>query len=62
GPCLAGPAPETPREVYLLCIGAGKARNPAAAMALQRLIDGASGPAPTAGSSPPRTRPQRAAR
>ncbi|MFB5207916.1 DUF72 domain-containing protein [Stenotrophomonas sp. 3diitr2024] len=61
-PCLTGPAPETPREVYLLCIGAGKARNPAAAMALQRLIDGASGPAPTAGSSPPRRRPQRAAR
>ncbi|HCL43742.1 DUF72 domain-containing protein, partial [Stenotrophomonas geniculata] len=38
-PCLAGPAPESPREVYLLCIGAGKARNPAAAMALQRQVD-----------------------
>lgn len=61
-PCLAGPAAEAPREVYLLCIGAGKARNPAAAMALQRLIDSASGPAPTAGSTPPRTRSQRAAR
>ncbi|HEL7630491.1 TPA: DUF72 domain-containing protein [Stenotrophomonas maltophilia] len=38
-PCLAGSAPSTPREVYLLCIGAGKARNPAAAMALQRRLD-----------------------
>ena len=38
-PCLAGPAPSEPREVYLLCIGAGKARNPAAAMALQRRVD-----------------------
>ncbi len=38
-PCVAGPAPETPREVYLLCIGADKARNPAAAMALQRRVD-----------------------
>lgn len=35
-PCLAGPATKAPREVYLLCIGAGKVRNPAAAMALQR--------------------------
>lgn len=38
-PCLAGPAPSEPREVYLLCIGAGKARNPASAMALQRRAD-----------------------
>ncbi|MEG0193844.1 MAG: DUF72 domain-containing protein [Stenotrophomonas sp.] len=43
-PCLAPPAVAAPREVYLLCIGAGKARNPAAAMALQQLIDGASHP------------------
>lgn len=39
-PCLATAATETPREVYLLCIGAAKARNPAAAMALQRHVDG----------------------
>lgn len=39
-PCLAPPAAAVPREVYLLCIGAGKVRNPAAAMALQRLIEG----------------------
>lgn len=38
-PCLAAPAEPMPREVYLLCIGAGKARNPAAAMALQRGVD-----------------------
>jgi len=44
-PCLAAPAPETPREVYLLCIGAGKARNPAAAMALQRRVGQGSDPA-----------------
>ncbi|BCX43170.1 DUF72 domain-containing protein [Stenotrophomonas pavanii] len=61
-PCLAKPAALAPREVYLLCIGAGKARNPAAAMALQRLIDDASDPAPTAASTPSRTRPPRAAR
>jgi len=61
-PCLAAPSPAAPREVYLLCIGAGKARNPAAAMALQRLSDGASNPAPTAGSSPARTRRPPAAR
>jgi len=61
-PCVAAPAPPRPREVYLLCIGAGKARNPAAAMALQRLSDGASDPAPTAGSSPARTPRPRAAR
>lgn len=61
-PCLAEPPPARPREVYLLCIGAGKARNPAAAMALQRLIDGASDPAPTASSSPARTPRPRAAR
>lgn len=60
--CLAAPAPPQRREVYLLCIGAGKARNPAAAMALQRLIDAASGPAPTAGSSPARTPRRPAAR
>jgi len=36
---LAAPAPARPRPVYLLCIGAGKARNPAAAMSLQRLCD-----------------------
>ncbi|KAA8997532.1 DUF72 domain-containing protein [Stenotrophomonas cyclobalanopsidis] len=61
-PCLAEPAVPQPREVYLLCIGAGKARNPAAAMALQRLSDGASDPPPTAASSPARTRRPRAAR
>ncbi|KAG1391062.1 hypothetical protein G6F58_012805 [Rhizopus delemar] len=61
-PCLAEPPPASPREVYLLCIGAGKARNPAAAMALQRLIDGASDPAPTASSRPARTPRRRAAR
>ncbi|MEG0185576.1 MAG: DUF72 domain-containing protein [Stenotrophomonas sp.] len=44
-PCLAEPAVAHPREVYLLCIGAGKARNPAAAMALQRRCDDASGKA-----------------
>jgi len=38
-PTLAEPAPPRPREVYLLCIGAGKVRNPAAAMALQRHCD-----------------------
>lgn len=38
-PCLSAPADVRPREVYLLCIGAAKARNPAAAMALQRRID-----------------------
>lgn len=43
-PCLAEPAPAEPREVYLLCIGAGKARNPAAAMALQRRVDTSSNP------------------
>lgn len=42
--CVAAPADALPREVYLLCIGAGKARNPAAAMALQRLSDAASDP------------------
>ena len=52
----------TPAAVLALCIGAGKARNPAAAMALQRLSDGASDPAPTAGSSPARTRRPPAAR
>lgn len=41
--CLAEPATAEPREVYLLCIGAGKARNPAAAMALQRRCDDTSG-------------------
>jgi hypothetical protein len=46
---LAAPAPETPREVYLLCIGAGKARNPAAAMALQRRLTRAA--IPHAGSA-----------
>ena len=61
-PCVAEPAPPRPREVYLLCIGAGKARNPAAAMALQQLSDGASDPGPTAGSSPARTPRPRAAR
>ena len=59
-PCLAPPAAAAPREVYLLCIGAGKARNPAAAMALQRLIDGASDPRPIAVSSPARTPRRRA--
>lgn len=61
-PCLAPPAAAQPREVYLLCIGAGKARNPAAAQALQQLSDGASDPASTAASSPARTPRRRAAR
>lgn len=38
-PLIAAPAESTPREVYLLCIGAGKRRNPAAAMALQQRCD-----------------------
>ncbi|KAF1055609.1 MAG: hypothetical protein GAK43_00404 [Stenotrophomonas maltophilia] len=38
-PCLAAPEPARAREVYLLCIGTGKARNPAAAMALQQRCD-----------------------
>ena len=38
-PLIAPPAVQQPREVYLLCIGAGKARNPAAAMALQQRCD-----------------------
>ncbi|WP_303638445.1 DUF72 domain-containing protein [Stenotrophomonas tuberculopleuritidis] len=43
-PCLAAPAEAAPREVYLLCIGAGKVRNPAAAMALQRRCDAPGAP------------------
>lgn len=54
-PCVGAPTTPQAREVYLLCIGAGKARNPAAAMALQELSDAASDPAPTAGSSQART-------
>ncbi len=38
-PQVTTPAPQRPRTVYLLCIGAGKARNPAAAMALQERCD-----------------------
>lgn len=38
-PLIAPAAAATPREVYLLCIGAGKLRNPAAAIALQRRCD-----------------------
>ncbi|MBJ7517831.1 MAG: hypothetical protein JHC82_16990 [Stenotrophomonas sp.] len=38
-PLIAPPADPTPREVYLLCIGAGKLRNPAAAIALQQRCD-----------------------
>lgn len=38
-PLLAPPAPACPRAVYLLCIGAAKARNPGAAMALQQRCD-----------------------
>lgn len=38
-PLSAEAAPKEPREVYLLCIGAAKARNPAAAMALQARCD-----------------------
>ena len=38
-PLIAGAAPAAPREVFLLCIGAGKSRNPAAAMALQQRCD-----------------------
>ncbi len=38
-PRLAAPAPPLPRAVYLLCIGADKARNPAAAIALQEQCD-----------------------
>ncbi len=40
-PRLAAAAPQVPRAVYLLCIGAGKARNPAAAIALQERCDAA---------------------
>lgn len=36
---ITPPADPTPREVYLLCIGAGKRRNPAAAIALQQRCD-----------------------
>lgn len=39
-PLVAEAAPLLPREVYLLCIGAGKVRNPAAAIALQQRCDG----------------------
>lgn len=42
-PCVTAPADARPREVFLLCIGAAKARNPAAAMALQRRVDDVSG-------------------
>ncbi|MBD8643865.1 DUF72 domain-containing protein [Stenotrophomonas sp. CFBP 13724] len=38
-PLITPPADPTPREVYLLCIGAGKRRNPAAAIALQQRCD-----------------------
>lgn len=38
-PLIAAAAAQAPREVYLLCIGAAKARNPAAAMALQQRCD-----------------------
>lgn len=38
-PLLAPPAPAGPRAVHLLCIGAAKARNPDAAMALQQRCD-----------------------
>lgn len=38
-PLIAAPAAARPREVYLLCIGAGKLRNPAAAIALQQRCD-----------------------
>jgi len=38
-PQRAPAAPRHPREVYLLCIGAAKERNPAAAMALQARCD-----------------------
>ncbi len=38
-PLIAAPAADRPREVYLLCIGAGKQRNPAAAIALQQHCD-----------------------
>ena len=38
-PLSAPPAAKQPREVFLLCIGAAKARNPAAAMALQERCD-----------------------
>lgn len=39
-PLLCAPAPSRPRAVHLLCIGAAKARNPHAAIALQRRCDG----------------------
>lgn len=38
-PLSAPAAPGHPREVFLLCIGAAKERNPAAAMALQKRCD-----------------------